>query len=86
VLWFTRCELMLNSGKIMRRILRKLPEVALDPSTRSNLGDISTLADASVVDALLEIVSSLTEKPAGELKRKTEADSSAGPNKRSSQN
>ena len=36
-----------RSGKIMRRILRKIAEGDLD-----NLGDISTLADPSVVKAL----------------------------------
>jgi len=38
-----------RSGKIMRRILRKIAENELD-----NLGDISTLADPSVVDSLIE--------------------------------
>lgn len=38
-----------RSGKIMRRILRKIAEKDID-----NLGDISTLADASVVEDLLE--------------------------------
>jgi acetyl-CoA synthetase len=38
-----------RSGKIMRRILRKIAENEL-----SSLGDISTLADPSVVDALIE--------------------------------
>jgi acetyl-CoA synthetase len=38
-----------RSGKIMRRILRKIAEGDV-----SNLGDISTLADPSVVDSLLE--------------------------------
>ena len=37
-----------RSGKIMRRILRKIAEGDVD-----NLGDISTLADPSVVDHLL---------------------------------
>ncbi len=37
-----------RSGKIMRRILRKVAEGDLD-----NLGDISTLADASVVEQLI---------------------------------
>ena len=37
-----------RSGKIMRRILRKIAEGAT-----SGLGDTSTLADPSVVDALL---------------------------------
>jgi acetyl-CoA synthetase len=38
-----------RSGKIMRRILRKIAEADL-----SNLGDISTLADPSVVDDLVK--------------------------------
>ena len=38
-----------RSGKIMRRILRKVAENEL-----SNLGDISTLADPTVVDHLVE--------------------------------
>ncbi|MEO0438024.1 MAG: acetate--CoA ligase [Pseudomonadota bacterium] len=38
-----------RSGKIMRRILRKIAENDLD-----NLGDISTLADPSVVNTLIE--------------------------------
>jgi acetyl-CoA synthetase len=38
-----------RSGKIMRRILRKIAENDI-----SNLGDISTLADPSVVDDLVE--------------------------------
>jgi len=38
-----------RSGKIMRRILRKLAENELDA-----LGDTSTLADPSVVDHLIE--------------------------------
>lgn len=37
-----------RSGKIMRRILRKIAENSFD-----NLGDISTLADPSVVDELI---------------------------------
>jgi len=40
-----------RSGKIMRRILRKIAEGVVDKET---LGDISTLADPSVVDALIE--------------------------------
>ncbi len=40
-----------RSGKIMRRILRKIAEGAVDLQT---LGDTSTLADPSVVDALIE--------------------------------
>ena len=38
-----------RSGKIMRRILRKIAENELD-----NLGDISTLADPSVVESLIK--------------------------------
>jgi acetyl-CoA synthetase len=38
-----------RSGKIMRRILRKIAENEL-----SNLGDTSTLADPSVVDDLIQ--------------------------------
>ena len=38
-----------RSGKIMRRILRKIAE-----DDFSNLGDTSTLADPSVVDDLIE--------------------------------
>ena len=38
-----------RSGKIMRRILRKIAEGAID-----NLGDTSTLADPGVVDHLIE--------------------------------
>ena len=38
-----------RSGKIMRRILRKIAENELD-----SLGDISTLADPSVVEALIK--------------------------------
>ncbi|MFV0645144.1 MAG: acetate--CoA ligase [Sphingomonadaceae bacterium] len=45
-----------RSGKIMRRILRKIAE-----NDVSNLGDISTLADPSVVDHLLENRPRLTQ-------------------------
>ena len=38
-----------RSGKIMRRILRKIAEEDF-----SNLGDISTLADPGVVDDLIQ--------------------------------
>jgi acetyl-CoA synthetase len=38
-----------RSGKIMRRILRKIAERSTD-----NLGDITTLADPSVVEALIK--------------------------------
>jgi acetyl-CoA synthetase len=39
-----------RSGKIMRRILRKIAEGATD---RATLGDVTTLADPSIVDALI---------------------------------
>ena len=45
-----------RSGKIMRRILRKIAERKTD-----NLGDISTLADPSVVEALIEARSALPD-------------------------
>ena len=38
-----------RSGKIMRRILRKIAEQAMD-----QIGDTSTLADPGVVDKLVE--------------------------------
>jgi acetyl-CoA synthetase len=40
-----------RSGKIMRRILRKIAEGVTDKGT---LGDTSTLADPSIVDDLIE--------------------------------
>jgi len=40
-----------RSGKIMRRILRKIAEGVADKST---LGDVSTLADPHIVDSLIE--------------------------------
>ena len=43
-----------RSGKIMRRILRKIAEGDL-----SNLGDTSTLADPAVVNSLIENKQSL---------------------------
>ena len=45
-----------RSGKIMRRILRKIAERQVD-----NLGDISTLADPGVVDALIEARAALPD-------------------------
>jgi acetyl-CoA synthetase len=41
-----------RSGKIMRRILRKIAE-GTDHSTLSQLGDVSTLADSGVIETLL---------------------------------
>ncbi len=46
---FTSALPKTRSGKIMRRILRKIAENEID-----SLGDISTLADPSVVDALVQ--------------------------------
>ena len=48
VIQFTPALPKTRSGKIMRRILRKIGE-----NDVSNLGDTSTLADPSVVDHLL---------------------------------
>jgi acetyl-CoA synthetase len=42
-----------RSGKIMRRILRKIAEAGADDPTAEQLGDISTLADPAVVAALV---------------------------------
>ncbi|CAN5638814.1 acetate--CoA ligase [soil metagenome] len=42
-----------RSGKIMRRILRKIAEAGASALAPEQLGDTSTLADPSVVDALL---------------------------------
>jgi len=42
---------MTRSGKIMRRILRKIVSGEID-----SLGDTSTLADPSIVDTLIEKV------------------------------
>lgn len=56
-----KCDLLLNlthtfalqtrSGKIMRRVLRKILAGEAD-----QLGDVSTLADPSVVDTLIDLV------------------------------
>lgn len=45
---FTKALPKTRSGKIMRRILRKIAEKKID-----EIGDISTLADASLIDSLL---------------------------------
>jgi acetyl-CoA synthetase len=50
-LQFTPALPKTRSGKIMRRILRKIAEGITDKAT---LGDTSTLADPSIVDALIE--------------------------------
>jgi acetyl-CoA synthetase len=49
VIQFTDALPKTRSGKIMRRILRKIAEGDL-----SNLGDTTTLADPSVVESLIE--------------------------------
>lgn len=51
MLWITNSLPMTRSGKIMRRILRKIVSGESD-----SLGDISTLADPSVVQTLIEKV------------------------------
>ena len=49
IIHFTPSLPKTRSGKIMRRILRKIAEKEFGA-----LGDISTLADPSVVEALIE--------------------------------
>ena len=44
-----------RSGKIMRRILRKVSSHEID-----NLGDTSTLLDPSIVDEVIEVVKNET--------------------------
>jgi len=58
VIHFTPALPKTRSGKIMRRVLRKIAEGASD-----SLGDVSTLADPSVVDELIEENKRLTAKP-----------------------
>ena len=48
---------MTQSGKIMRRILRKIVAGEMD-----TIGDTSTLADPSIVDVLIEKVEALKTK------------------------
>jgi len=57
VIHFTPALPKTRSGKIMRRILRKIAE-----GTSDTLGDTSTLADPSVVDSLVVGNKELTEK------------------------
>jgi acetyl-CoA synthetase len=57
VIHFTPLLPKTRSGKIMRRILRKIAE-----GTSDALGDTSTLADPSVVDSLIEGNKELTDK------------------------
>jgi acetyl-CoA synthetase len=50
-----------RSGKVMRRILRKIAT-----GEHEQLGDVSTLADPSVIDSLLESMAGLsTARPTG---------------------
>lgn len=48
---------MTRSGKIMRRVLRKISAGEAD-----QLGDVSTLADPSVVDTLIDLVAAADAK------------------------
>jgi len=57
ILWVTPALPMTRSGKIMRRILRKIVAEETD-----SLGDISTLADPSVVDTLIAKVQATLHK------------------------
>jgi len=57
ILWVTPALPMTRSGKIMRRILRKIVAEETD-----SLGDTSTLADPSVVDILIEKVQATLHK------------------------
>ena len=57
IIQFTPALPKTRSGKIMRRILRKIAE-----GTADSLGDTSTLADPSVVDTILEESKKLKEK------------------------
>jgi acetyl-CoA synthetase len=59
-LWTTPSLPLTRSGKIMRRILRKI----VAGETEDNLGDTSTLADPSVVAALVEKVQQVAAPPA----------------------
>eukprot|EP00808_Paulinella_micropora_P007126 g28948.t1 len=42
-----------RSGKIMRRVLRKIAQLGKNIDIKADLGDTSTLADPSVVDTLI---------------------------------
>jgi acetyl-CoA synthetase len=53
VIHFTPALPKTRSGKILRRILRKIATWDIDGWDVEDLGDVSTLADTSVVDALL---------------------------------
>jgi acetyl-CoA synthetase len=60
ILWVTPSLPMTRSGKIMRRVLRKIVAGETD-----SLGDTSTLADPSIVDFLIEkVLSSKTKEEA----------------------
>jgi hypothetical protein len=57
-----------RSGKIMRRILRKIAN-----NESKELGDISTLADESVVEVLIQKVAAFhNPQPSDSKKRKTD--------------
>lgn len=56
-LWVTPSLPMTRSGKIMRRIMRKIVAGEFE-----DLGDTSTLADPSVVDTLIEKVQATLHK------------------------
>ncbi len=53
VIHFTPALPKTRSGKILRRILRKIATWDIDGWNVEDLGDVSTLADSSVVDSLL---------------------------------
>ncbi|KAJ5077333.1 acetyl-coenzyme a synthetase [Anaeramoeba ignava] len=57
---FTNTLPKTRSGKIMRRILRK---ISTDSNPRQSLGDISTLSDPAVVDTLINKVQELLGLP-----------------------
>ena len=59
---------MTRSGKIMRRILRKIASGETD-----SIGDTTTLADPSVVQALIDKVEAMTGRGSGGEKPKKKA-------------
>jgi acetyl-CoA synthetase len=59
ILWVTPSLPMTRSGKIMRRVLRKIVNGEID-----ELGDTSTLADPSIVDSLIAKVHGTEKKAA----------------------
>lgn len=60
-LWIVPSLPMTRSGKIMRRILRKIVAGEID-----SLGDVSTLADPSIVDILIDTVAATFSKKTNE--------------------